>query len=111
MRKQTQRCNVDTAVTPDCVSLTCCRLMRVSGGVPSGDTGLMKTMFLWVSGLTPPGVCGATKAPACVVCAGGGPEGAMSPRFCRVKLRMAGLGLCRRWAAARGEAAGRRSRW
>ena len=100
--------------TPDVIQtqalvVTCCRLNRVMGCpdrdccTGTGDTGLMNTMPLCCRArglamlLTPSGVWGAAK--------GLDPE--IRPRFCRVKLRMAGLGLWRRCACwvVRGEAA------
>lgn len=77
---------------------TCCTLISVTGcgdtdcWTGTGDTGLMKTMPLCgrASGLdrtfARSGVWGAAKA-----LPGLGPE--IRPRFCKVKLRMAGLGL------------------
>lgn len=82
---------------------TCCTLIRVTGCPDTdcwmgiGDTGLRKTMPLWcrASGLCSvlalSGVWGAAKPFT-------GLEPEIRPRFCRVKLRMAGLGLWRRCA-------------
>lgn len=76
-----------------CADTACC--------TGTGDTGLMKTMPLCCRASGPgsglarvlarSGVCGAAK-----VFPGLEPE--IRPRFCRVKLRMAGLGLCSWWA-------------
>lgn len=86
--------------SPHCVFSTCCTLNRAIG-VPgtdcwtgTGDTGLMNTMPLCCRASEPSGaqsgVWGAGKAET-------GLELEIRPRFCRVKLRMAGLGLWRRW--------------
>lgn len=81
--------------------------MAAGGCAGTGDMGLMNTMPLCCSGsgLPQSGDWGAAKPLP-------GLEPEMRPRFCRVKLRMAGLGLWRRWAcwAVWGEAAGLRRR-
>lgn len=70
---------------------TCCTLIRATGcpdtdcWMGTGDTGLMKTMPLCCSVLPHSGVWGAAKLFP-------GLEPEIRPRFCRVKLRMAGLG-------------------
>lgn len=87
---------------------TCCTLNRATGcpftdcWIGTGDTGLMKTMPLCCRASGPgSGLCRVLLAHSGVwgtVKLFPGLEPEIRPRFCRVKLRMAGLGLLRRWA-------------